>query len=60
MDRAQFKNLSMHTRPSTQRACNDGHLTLGPKGGPGKGIRGRAQPLPYAKSSLADIPPFTS
>ena len=46
--------------PSTHRASDDGHLTLGPKGGLGKGIRGRAQPLPYAKSALADIPPFTS
>ena len=46
--------------PSTHRASDDGHLTLGPKGGLGKGIGWRAQFLPYAKSALADIPPFKS
>lgn len=59
VDRAQFENRSMPS-PSTHRASDDGHLSLGPQGGPGKGIGGRAQPLPYAKSALADIPPFTS
>ena len=59
VNRAQFENQSMSI-PLTHRASDDGHLTLGLKGGLGKGIRGRAQPLPYAKISLADIPPFTS
>ena len=45
---------------SRLRVSDNGHLILGPKGGLGKGIIGRAQPLPYAKSDLADIPPFTS
>ena len=40
VDRAQFENHSMPS-PSTHRAFDDGHLTLGPKGGLGKGIRGR-------------------
>ena len=59
MDRAQFENQSMQS-PSILRASDDGHLTLGPKGGLGKGIRGKVLPLPYAKSALAYIPPFTS
>ena len=59
MDWAQLENRSMPS-PSTHRAFDDGHLTLGPKGGLGKGIRGRVQPLLHAKSALADIPPFTS
>ena len=59
MDRAQFVNQSMPS-PSTHKASGDGHLTLGAKGGLGKGIGWRAQLLPYAKSALADIPPFKS
>ena len=56
--RAQFENRFMPST-STHRASDDGHLTLGSKGGLGKGIRGRDQPMPYGKSALADIPPFT-
>ena len=59
MDRAQFENQSMPS-PLTHKASDDGHLNIGPKGGLCKGIRGRAQPLPYAKSALADISPFIS
>lgn len=59
VDRAQFENRSM-PNPSTHRASDDGHLTLGPQGGLGKGIAGRNQPLPYGRSALADVPPFTS
>ena len=59
MDRDKFRNQSM-PRPSTHNAFDDGHITLGPKEGLGKGIEGRAQPFPYVRSALTYVPPFTS
>lgn len=59
VDRSHFENRTMPS-PLTHRASDDGHLTLGPQGGLGKGIAGRGQPLPYGRSALADVPPFSS
>lgn len=59
VDRAHFDNRSMPS-PLTHRASDDGHITLGPQGGLGKGIAGRGQPLPYGRSALADVPPLSA